>query len=273
MHRRFALVLFTLLAFVACKDDGASTAPTATPTATEKAVGSSEPVVPALAPATSAADSASRRAPPFLWKLSKGEQSGHLFGTVHIGVDPNKALNPIVWKRFAAAKAYIMEADPGSLNPLKIAKLSMLPADKSLAKLMGADNYKLLVGKLGVSMMGVPLERFKPWFITVALTQKLVPPTTPMDLVFHGKAQANKKKLAYLETMDEQIAMLDKAVTAEQLSDMLKDWSKATRLLKEIMSGYLKGDDKALAKAVFDPEEMKKYPEMYDLTFYKRNSA
>ncbi len=267
-------VLLTVIAFVvACKGND-KTAPVVPDRAKASAARVSSSEVPA--PSASAAPSAEPApapvtARPFMWRVKKGEHVSWLFGTIHVGADAETQLNPVVWKHFAEAKAFAMECDASSVSPMEVAKLAMLPDGQTLDQKLSPASWKKLQELLGSGLVGLSLNHYRPWFAAALAEQKLAPAGTPMDLVFQKKAMSAKKQMLYFETVNEQIDMLDRAMTVEVLEDTLKEWDKAGRMMKGMIDAYVKGDVGEMEKLAFDPEDVKKHARMYELTLTKRN--
>ena len=209
---------------------------------------------------------------PFLWIIPGDKGASYLFGTMHLGADAERQLNPIVWEKLAETTTFIMEADVGSANPLTMMKAAMLPANQSLDTMLGPDLWKKLVKQVGGAVPEMALKRFKPWFAVVTITQTLLPPGTPMDLVFQQKAKAQGKEMLYLEELNDQIKLFDEAMTVALLKDTIKEMDKEKQQLIGLQTAYLRGDPRGAAKLLFDPEDMKKYPKLYEVFFYRRNA-
>ena len=232
-------------------------------------------VVSAVSPPAAAASSAAPLAvgEPFLWEVRSAKGSTYLFGTMHIGADAHTQLAPVVWDKLAAATTFVMETDVESVSPLEMMGIATLPEGQSLDVQLGPDAWSKVVAATGAFLPEASLKRFKPWFVMVAITQQMLPKTEPMDLVFQRTAREGGKRMLYLEGWQEQIAILDKAMTAELLRDSADELDEVRKRLGDMQRAYLQGDERALLPLVFDAEEMKKYPKLYELTFDQRNAA
>ncbi len=281
--RRLAAALLVVafgLALSACKDTPPDGQPapgaSATATAAESAQGAaSAAAMGSAAPTgsnTAVALDPAAGARPLLWVIPSDQGTSYLFGTMHLGADAERQLNPIVWEKLRAATSFIMEADIGSANPLTMMKAAMLPADQSLDTLLGPVLWQKLVKQVGGAVPEIALKRFKPWFAVVTITQTLLPPGTPMDLVFQQKAKAQGKELLYLEELDDQIKIFDEAMTVALLKDTINEMGKEKQQLLDLQTAYLRGDPKGAEKLLFDPADMKKYPKLYEVFFYRRNA-
>ncbi|MBW2454102.1 MAG: TraB/GumN family protein [Deltaproteobacteria bacterium] len=272
-------MVVTGLLGVGCKDAPAgaggaasgSANPSVAPTTSASALGTASA---SAAPAASAVDlDPAAAARPFLWVVPHEKGNSYLFGTMHLGADAERQLNPVVWEKLAETSTFIMEADVGSANPITMMKAAMLPADQSLDTLLGPVLWQKLVKQVGGTVPEMALKRFKPWFAVVTITQTLLPPGTPMDLVFQQKAKAQGKELHYLEELNDQIKLFDEAMTVALLKDTIQEMDKEKTQLIGLQKAYLKGDTIGAKKLLFDPADMKKYPKLYDVFFYRRNAA
>jgi uncharacterized protein len=116
------------------------------------------------------------------------------------------------------------------------------------------------------------LAQMKPWFIGTMLVQKMLPEVEPIDSVLYKRAEKAGKKLVYVETVKEQLDMVEKSFDVKVLDDMLGDMKKTESMTLELADAYRKGDIEKLTTLTFDAEEMKKHPPMFDLLFYARNA-
>jgi len=274
---KLASVVFLVLSFVlACGDGGSGK-----PTAAASASAASAPAVSASAAASAAAPTASAsaaavapsdRPQPFLWETTKGTAKNHLFGTMHLGTDAEKELHPIVFERLDAASVVVFEANVFDINPFDAVELAMLPPGQSVKDKLSPGRWKALVDRVGGFLMPESsLERFKPWMLVTLVLQDMLPKTDPMDGTLHARAKAANKQIVFLETLEEQVAMVDKSMDVKLLDDTLGDLPLAEKMLLELAGAYRGGDLEKLTSLSFDPVEMKKHPAMFDTLLFERN--
>ena len=209
-----------------------------------------------------------------MFEVKKGDVlAGYLFGTMHTGVDAEKELNPIVFTKLDEAKVVVMEADVFNVDPFEIAKTAMYPPGKSVVKDLKPEHWKIVVDRLASFLMPESsLAQMKPWFIGTMLVQKMLPEVEPIDSVIYKRASKAGKKLVYVETVKEQLDMVEKSFDVKVLDDMLGDMKKTEQMTLDLADAYRKGDVEKLTALTFDPEEMKKHPPMFDLLFFARNA-
>jgi uncharacterized protein len=266
--RALAALLTLWLFTIACSsgDGGASSS---------SAIAASPPSAPASAapsasvrtsatalPSASAAETPpTHRPPPFLWEVTKGEKKSWLFGTMHLGTDAEKELHPVVFERLSAARIVVFEANVFDMDPFAAAKLAMLPPGESVKDKVKPEHWKALVDRVGSLLMPESsLERFKPWFLVTLVLQDMLPKTEPMDATLYNRAKAGKKELVFLETVEEQVTLVDRSMDVKLLDDTLADLPLAEKMLLGLADAYKKGDLDKLSALTFDPVEMKKHP-------------
>ena len=170
------------------------------------------------------------------------------------------------------AKVVVMEADVFNVDAFEIAKTAMYPPGKSVVKDLKPEHWKIVVDRLSSFLLPESsLAQMKPWFIGTMLVQKMLPEVEPIDSVLYKRATKAGKKLVYVETVKEQLGMVEKSFDVKVLDDMLADMKKTEKMTLELADAYRKGDVEKLTTITFDAEEMKKHPPMFDLLFFARN--
>lgn len=214
-------------------------------------------------------------APPFLYEVRKdGQTRGYLFGTMHTAVDAVAEIHPIVYEKLDAARVVVFEIDSSTLDPGRIAEVSQLPPGQSAKKKLKPEHWALLMQRIaGFLTPESVLERFKPWVLGTLLTQSMLTKVEPLDEVLVARARAQKKELMFLETIDEQLGIIDRAFDTSVLEDMLKDLPKTEKNTKDMAKFYIEGRAEDLETLLFDADDMKAHPLMYDALLFARNRA
>lgn len=276
---RWAALWCVLSGLVACKEETKVTTEPVASAPVESAAQRDEIPVPTVAKSTgpASAHSADAEKPknetqPFLWVATTDAGKSYLLGTVHLG-QRVEDLPAIVDDKLQDAKTFVMEADATGPDAATLMQKAMLPEGKSLEKMLGPERWNKLVDQVGTSFPPQMLTRFKPWFAMIAITQSMLPKTAPMDQVLQQRAKKLGKRMVYLETMAEQLALFESVIDLKMLEDGIDDLAKQKTLLVKVQSAYSSGDAPGLETALFDPEEMKKHPKMFEVFFYDRNAA
>lgn len=178
---------------------------------------------------------------PFFWAVERDGKTTYMLGTMHLGVDAEARLPKLVWDKLDAATTFAMEADVNSASAAKIAqrKVGKLRDD------IGPAYWKKLEEALGPAVANA-LDNQKPMVAALMLSLKHLPPTPPMDGVLHGRAMNQKKQIVFLESIDEQAAILEKHMDARSLKMMLDNLDKGEAQTKQMLASYLAGDPDAI---------------------------
>ncbi len=204
---------------------------------------------------------------PFFYKIEgPNGASGHILGSMHMGVDAEKELPAWVWKELHSASLLVIEAD---ITDSSLSSGMMLPKDQNLRELMGEEGWKLLeneLGEIGAKQM-MPM---KPAAVAAMIGMRGLPITMPMELSLIVKAQEHEVGIDYLETAAFQLDLLNRIMDVEFLIHMLKT-AKAEDGAN-LLALYRGGDEEGLHKAMQEPNAWGKNSEANrDAMLYKRN--
>jgi uncharacterized protein YbaP (TraB family) len=177
------------------------------------------------------------RAHPALWKVVGKRGTVYLFGSLHL-LPPNvdwHARN--ITRAIAASDVFVFETpeDQDMLQKVQalIANEGMLPKGESLRALLPADvqgDYDTELAQLGISAQAVDGKR--PWLVsllmevTQIMKESNASPDSGVDLVLMREATADHKPMRYLETIEQQIALIvpnDSNVELQEFEASLKE--------------------------------------------------
>jgi uncharacterized protein YbaP (TraB family) len=172
---------------------------------------------------------------PLLWRI-EGAKPSYVFGTIHLTNPAVAKIDSAVEDAITASDVVLTEVpfDPETMTAA--AKDMFLPDGAKLADLLPADllreieaEYERILPSIGPKI----LERVKIIYATVMLgmleDQVKNPGRKPLDMILASRAGALGKKTGGLETVAEQLAVLNAFTTDEQIT-MLRD---SLRLIKE----------------------------------------
>ncbi len=206
---------------------------------------------------------------PIMW-VHKGKNGPtYILGSVHMGVDVEKNMAPVVLKALDRSTTFASEADVQAAAPLIIARAA-LPEGRTLKDELGKEDYKKLEKILG-SLDSY--RSFRPFFIVSLLGPQMMPPEAPMgmmDLVLENRAKARGATIGYLEEASFQLDLLEETMTPEVLSEMIRDFDKQKEVMGQMLVHYLKGDADALNKT-FMEQATAADAERYEGLLFKRN--
>lgn len=187
-----------------------------------------------------------------LWKIEgAASRPSYLFGTIH-SEDPRVlALPPAVQTAFNQADIYVMEAllDESALQSMG----AMLFDDgHTLQQVLSPATYaKTVAGMANYGMPEAAISLMKPWAAAVTLSMPKPKTGVVLDLALLQQAQAQHKQTAGLETMAEQMAVLDNLSLPEQvtmLEDTLRQLPSLEQTFVVMHKAYLRRDLAALWK-------------------------
>jgi hypothetical protein len=232
---------------------------------------------PRAAVASDAAAGANLLASPFLWKAEKDGKTSWLFGTIHLGVNAENDLPPWVIDKIDGAAAFVMEADTSDATGL--ARALQRNDGGSLRTDLGPEYWKKLEDAVG-ARLAAGFDGMKPFAVMTLLLAKDLPMTPPMDGVLAARARSAARPIHYLESIADQIAMIDPWMTPADVKAMLDHRDEAKVMAQKMLAAYRAGDGPALG-AMFDDQTMwlaagrqpQSYPAYLDALLGKRNRA
>jgi uncharacterized protein YbaP (TraB family) len=183
-----------------------------------------------------------------LWEVRSDRGTVFLLGTIHVGNASLYPLPPSVEEAYRASSRLAVEADVASGDAAAAARSAIYTPPDALDRHVPAAIYQDVTD--AARDLGVPMDiarRMKPPMLAMALTMIEVSrigmePRFGIDLHFSQRAKADGKELVELESVAQQIAMLD-ALSPDAQVAMLQ----AT--LRGIRSGSLTRDMDALIEA------------------------
>jgi uncharacterized protein len=228
MKRRF---LVLLVALGACNRE-----PTPSVTTTPANPGSS---AVAADPWASKPDAKVETLPrAMLWSFTKDGKTSYAFGTMHVGIDPER-LPTVVWERLEASSSFAMETDASDPTILGLGKRT----SGSLHEDLGPEYWKKLGTLIDPSALS-GVDRMKPVVAAVLLSLRGIPMTAiGMDTALLARAQQKGKPIVYLEAASKQASLLDKWMDVRALKLMIDNADKGLEMTKGMMAAYIAGDD------------------------------
>jgi len=228
-------------------------------------------VLPACAPVEARpANAAEAYQGPAIWKVADKDTTIYLFGTVHALPKDAVWFSGPVERAYKSSDELVTEIPMDASGDAKaIAARALLPKGQSLRDLMTpAERMKFEETLVSLGLPIEAMDKFEPWY--AAMTLSLLPvmqsgydPQTGAESKL--TAQAEGKRKAALETVDQQIQLFDGLPMDAQLSflrETVGSVSKATATLDAMVARWMKGDADGLAVLLND--------ELDDPVLYKR---
>jgi uncharacterized protein YbaP (TraB family) len=226
---------------------------------------------------------ASRATPGlFLYDVERDGKCSWLLGTIHLGFGFDEVLTDAARQRFQMSREVITETDVTNADPARLMNAALLPAGQSLRTMLGEPTWSALVNKLGGMVPAPMLDRLEPWMPATMLglteIQEALKQERPeagnhmMDAELMHIAEQRKLPLAFLETVDEQIAIFESIPQQEQIEELARALSEEqTDLGRTMVDAFASGNEQALTNALFDEEHIKEAPGFYEAVLFARN--
>jgi uncharacterized protein YbaP (TraB family) len=218
----------------------------------------------------------------FLWKITNPQNTVYLAGSIHLLTSGDYPLSPALDAAFDHTDLLVEEADFGELlspdTQLRLLTRGMLPAGQTLEKVLSPKTYRLVSQR--VAAMGMPLEplqRFKPWFLSLTLMSLAwqaagFDPALGLDKHFYDRARSQGKSIQGLETVDYQISRFDELSMEQQdslLVETFEDFDSEQASIKQLADAWRNGDVTAVEATVL--KDLKNQQVLYQRLLVERN--
>ncbi len=220
-------------------------------------------------------------AEPALWAVAGRSNTVYLFGSVHLLRAGDFQFEGALADAWNEAEVLYLEVDLDALSPLEVAATTaaraMDPEGRTLSELLGpdADLAHERARQAGIDL--TPLGQFEPWFASLAVTVLALAghgysPDAGIERMLQARAAADGKQLYGLETLDEQLGLLDAMDPAAQRALLLKSLTDAERagaVAARLVAAWRDGDTDFLAGELAD--EFTDAPQLYRSLIVERN--
>lgn len=218
-----------------------------------------------------------------VWQVSHGEQQLFIGGTVHLLPASEFPLPAEFDKAYQQADQLVFEVDIGKINDPAVTNIMMQHAmyqdGRSLSSVLSAESYQRLqssAAELGVDI--TTLEAFKPDFVLLIMMQTALAQAgmagEGVDAYYFNKATKDGKALAFLETIDEQFAMLLNVSDGHEddfLTQNLDQLEQMETFLQQTISAWREGDRAAMAELVKEMHDTEVGQRFYRILLTERN--
>lgn len=181
-----------------------------------------------------------------------GPAPSYLFGTIHSD-DPRVLTLPArVQAGFDLADGFVMEAIPDPQAVEKARRVMVFDDGRRLSAILPMDLYRQVVeAAASRGLTTAAIEPLKPWALVTLLS---APPSRSgefLDLLLYRTAQEQGKPVAGLETLSEQMAILDGLTEAEQIAllrETLATIGELGEVQTRLVAAYVRRDLDSLAQ-------------------------
>lgn len=221
-------------------------------------------------------------AQPALWEVEGRGGTVWLFGSVHVLPPGGFTIQGPLADAFDGAGTVCLEVDTSGLPASEITAVTLGraidPEGRTLFELLGPDagRARAMASAAGVEL--APFARFEPWFVgltvaLLALQQHGYEVEHGVEEIIRNAAERDGKKRCGLETLDEQLGLLDGLEPAMQREFLLETLDEAGDIASEMdamLGAWQRGDTDALARQL--AEDFSDYPALEDRLVYDRNA-
>ena len=220
---------------------------------------------------------------PLLWKVTKGESTVYLLGSMHFLKDSDYPLSPDVDAAYRDADKLVFELPPGDMkSPAAIAATLQLGMYHDPSHTLQNDVTPDLWNKIIAygENNGLPtaaMQKFEPWFMAVMIvgleSQKIgLKPETGLDMHFADMAARDHKPVVGFETVVQQLGIFHNAPTKVQVEMLRQGIDELPEFKKDMdqeHEQWRRGDaDGMVVKA---KKEFAAFPELYKTLVADRN--
>ena len=219
-----------------------------------------------------------------VWKISDGQNTLYLGGTVHLLAPSDYPLPGSFQRAYDASAEVVLETDITALhNPALQQNMlgSLIYTDgRSLSSVLSRKTLRDLEAHL--ESRGIPMATmlaFKPGMLTMTLTvlelQRLGLGGTGVDQYFGQKAQRDAKQLSFLESVEQQLQFLADMGEGEEdalIAYTLRDINDLPNLMRNVKAAWRTGDTAELKQLALTPMQ-RDFPGVYEALVLERNNA
>lgn len=218
---------------------------------------------------------------PAVWAVTGGKNTVYLFGSVHLLPRGAFEITGELERAYRRARRVCLEVDIGALTPEATASITLARAidteSHGLYDLLGASAPRVREAAAAAGFDLSQYEPFEPWFVgmsvsVLALQKHGFDAEHGVEQVIQQAAELDGKSGCGLETLDEQLALLDTMRTEDQaefLLQSLEESKDVERELNSLFAAWQDGDDGSLIREL--DEEFVDYPELAERLIYARN--
>jgi uncharacterized protein YbaP (TraB family) len=219
---------------------------------------------------------------PALWRVHGDRGTAYLLGSIHV-LPPNvNWRTPEIKRAIKRADAFVFEIplDVDTVNRVTalVGERGMLPPGESLRKMLPANSQADLDKVLAeIRLPLTAVDNKQPWLVslmldTIVMKKQMKQFAIGADGVISAQAKASGKPVLYLETVDQQLALIapsDPKVELQSLEAGLKSFETADSDLFAIINAWEKGDIATLGAVI--TKEFEDRPEARATFFTDRN--
>lgn len=219
-----------------------------------------------------------------LWAVEAGANRVFLLGSIHFLRPDDYPLPPAIDAAYAASRSVVFETDIARMQDPRVQarmlELGTMPQGQNVFATLDAETRHKLERKLAEA--GLPAEvmaGMKPWLIALTLSSLEFmrlgfDPNLGVDMHFYQRAREDGKRIAGLETVEQQLQILAGMDTRTQslfLSQTLRELEDAPGVASDMLGFWLGGQTEALHRLLF--KTIEQHPDLLERMLIRRNQA
>ncbi len=217
-----------------------------------------------------------------VWAIHGDHNTVYLAGSVHLLKAGDSRLPSGFDHAYTDSKALVMELAVDKVDPVQMAgwmmEHGMLKDGTSLKSIIGEDRYRRVSAE--AERLGVPMEAadmMEPWALGLQLLEMQYlqlgfDPQQGVEQQLQHRAQTDGKPISGLETVDQQLGLLQGMSYADQakfLDMVVTQMHDVETETQSVVTAWRNGDSARLAALL--SEEYKSFPALYRLLVTERN--
>lgn len=218
-----------------------------------------------------------------VWKVTDGEHELFIGGTIHLLSADDYPLPDAFDVAFSRSSELVFETDVDSASSVS-AQLKFMPSlmyqdGRTIESVLSPETYADLTTFLAERKLPLTMfERFKPAGLNLTLLvlelQRLgINAQSGVETHFSAKAKKDEKRVAWFESLDEQIEFIDRMNTLDPnllIGSTLRDIGTLEEVWPTLLSAWKAGNMQQLASLGLT-QMIQEAPELYQFILVDRN--
>jgi len=229
--------------------------------------------------ASATAEPAATSSAPFLWRVTVGDITHYLLGSVHLLPKSAQPLPPALDKAYAAADTLVFESDLGALDAPAMQRAVLAAArGKGLRGEIPSALYERV--QAHARAYGLPdtvCDPYAAWFCAMTLEifsfqQQGFDAASGLDQHFYAKAANDNKTVAWFEAPDEHLRLftdMDADMGRRFLASVLDEDGDPQQQPAALLKAWKAGDVAYVEQ--LDADMKRRYPALYERLLAARN--
>ncbi|WP_414827911.1 TraB/GumN family protein [Alteromonas sp. H39] len=218
-----------------------------------------------------------------VWKVTDGENTMYLGGTLHI-LSPQDYPLPEEFKTaYSQSDALVFETDIAALSTPEFAQksLQMLTYGEGASLKDDVSDKTLKQLEAHLAARGVPVDRFmnlRPALVGISLSmiefQRLGLTSQGVDKYYYTLGMGDGKAMHFLESPEQQLTFISKMGEGNEdayVSYAIEDVKRMPEMLGDLKDDWREGDMAGFFRLSME-DFAKEYPDIYDLLLTSRNN-